>query len=364
MTTSAPIEEQGSLEEHRTRSARSMERLSGLASFVVALAIILALLYLLSDVLLVLFAAALLASQLIGSANAISRWTRLPYGAALAAVVVSLFAAIGLVAWLHGPDIVREVQIIYGNAQDQIGQLWTTLGHIDWLKSAVDKARDYADHLTTHAAGYAAGFVTTTIGGFGTVLLIVVAALYLASAPDLYAKGMVALMPQGWRQRGAAVFRQEGHTLRWWFIGQLADMAFIGLLVAIGLFSLGLPLWPMLAVIAALFNFVPYIGALAGSVPAILVGLSISPSTALWVAILFAAVQTLEGNVISPLISKRTVELPPVVTLLSQTVLGTLFGPMGLILATPITAAGMVLVRMVYQESILGDPPRALKHGD
>ena len=72
---------------------------------------------------------------------------------------------------------------------------------------------------------------------------------------------------------------------------------------------------------------------------------------------LFFVVQTLEGNLLSPLISRRTVDLPPVITLLSQTVLGTLFGPFGLILATPITAAAMVLVKMVYIESILGDGP-------
>ena len=90
--------------------------------------------------------------------------------------------------------------------------------------------------------------------------------------------------------------------------------------------------------------------------------LSEGPWTALYVAILFAVVQTLEGNLIAPLIQKRTVALPPLVTLLSQTVLGTLFGPMGLILATPITAGALVLVRMVYQEKVLGDPPPHLKH--
>ena len=83
--------------------------------------------------------------------------------------------------------------------------------------------------------------------------------------------------------------------------------------------------------------------------------MSDGPRTALYVALLFVAVQTLEGNVIAPLIQKRTVELPPVVTLLSQTVLGTLFGPMGLILATPVTAAALVIVKMVYREKILGD---------
>lgn len=81
-----------------------------------------------------------------------------------------------------------------------------------------------------------------------------------------------------------------------------------------------------------------------------------SPGLALWVAALFMLVQTLEGNVIAPLIQKRTVSLPPALTIFSQTILGTLFGPLGLILATPIMAATLVLVRMCYVEGVLERP--------
>jgi Predicted permease len=132
-------------------------------------------------------------------------------------------------------------------------------------------------------------------------------------------------------------------------------MVAIGIMTSAGLWFLGVPLFATLGLIAALCNFVPYIGAIGGSIPAIIVALSQSPQTALWVALLFIAVQTLEGNLISPLISRRTVDLPPVLTLFSQTVLGTLFGPLGLVLATPITAATLLLVRMVYVEAILDD---------
>ena len=99
----------------------------------------------------------------------------------------------------------------------------------------------------------------------------------------------------------------------------------------------------------------PYIGALAGAVPAVLIALGEGPMQALSVAGLFLVVQTLEGNVIAPVVQRRTVELPPVLTIFSQTVLGALFGPLGLILATPMTAAAMVLVRKIYIEDMLGD---------
>ena len=116
-----------------------------------------------------------------------------------------------------------------------------------------------------------------------------------------------------------------------------------------------MPLAGELATIATLFNFVPYIGAICGAAPAVLVALGINPGLAIEVVCLFLAVQFFEGNVVAPLVQRRTVEMPPVLTIFSQTVFGTLFGPLGLILATPIAAALMVAVRMVYIEGVLGD---------
>jgi predicted PurR-regulated permease PerM len=88
-------------------------------------------------------------------------------------------------------------------------------------------------------------------------------------------------------------------------------------------------------------------------VPAVLVALAQSPALAAWVALLFLTIQLLEGNVIAPWIQKRTVSLPPALTILSQTVLGTLFGLIGLIVATPLIAVLLVAVRMIYVEGFL-----------
>ncbi|MBV8914390.1 MAG: AI-2E family transporter, partial [Acetobacteraceae bacterium] len=110
-----------------------------------------------------------------------------------------------------------------------------------------------------------------------------------------------------------------------------------------------------LALIAALLNFVPFVGAISGAVPAVLVALGQGNGPAIEVGALFVAVQALEGNVIAPVVQHRTVELPPLVTILAQTVFGTLFGIGGLVLATPIAAALLVLVRMIYVEDVLGD---------
>lgn len=352
-----PCREDASADD-AARRARGLERMTNLHMMVLGLAVAVALLWLLSDVILLLFAATLIACQLQGAAVYLARHTKLPYGPALGLVVLTIAAGLGLAFWLRGPGLASEARTIYDQVNIQVANLWQSLGDAEWLQGVVRRVQIYLRSMTGHMAGMAAGFVTTTLGSVGSVLLIVVIAIYLAASPKQYVRGLIALLPQPWRRRGGEIMAQEGHTLRWWFFGQLVDMAAIGVLTGAGLLFLGVKLWFTLGLIAALCNFVPYVGALAGSVPAIVVGLSEGPRTAVYVAILFIAVQTIEGNVIAPMIQRRTVDLPPVITLLSQTVLGTLFGPFGLILATPITAVSLVLVRMLYIETILGDHRR------
>ncbi len=86
-----------------------------------------------------------------------------------------------------------------------------------------------------------------------------------------------------------------------------------------------------------------------------LLGFIDSPISALYVLILFVIVQIVESNLVTPLIERRTVELPPALTIVAQIALGVLLGAVGLILATPLVAVIMVIVQMVYIQDILGD---------
>ena len=307
----------------------------------------------LADVLLLIFAAILLASVLHGAAERIGRRLGLRPGMALGAILMSLLALVAIAVFFRGPVLVSELMRLSGQFGGQVKRLRQTLAGEPWAEHLVDEAQSY---LTGgHVAGMLSGFATGTIGALGSLLVLVVAGLYFAASPGLYVEGAIHLLPIGQRARGRAVLQATGHALRWWFVGQAIDMAAVGSLTAIGLFALAIPLASSLALIAALFNFVPYIGAICGAVPAVLVAFGHGPTPAIEVALLCVAVQTRDGNVIPPLTPRRTVELPPVLTIFSQTVLGTLFGPLGLILATPLTAAGMVFVRMVYVEDVLGD---------
>ena len=307
----------------------------------------------LRDILLLLFAAVLIACVLHGAADWLHRHAGLSEGWSLTAVVAGLLLALGALVWWRGPAMAGQAGQMIDQLAGQLRRVWSVMDDLGWAGSIADNLREASQKIGAGVTGYVTGFVSSTLGITGTLVVVIATALFLAASPRLYIGGALRLIPVAWRPRGREVMTGIGHDLQLWFVGQLADMAVVTLLAGAGLFALGVPLAPTLALFAGLLNFVPYVGALAGAVPAVLVGLSQSPNQALWVALLFLAVQMLEGNVIAPLIQRRTISLPPALTILSQTLLGTLFGALGLILATPLMAASLVAVRMIYVETVL-----------
>ncbi|MEJ7698536.1 MAG: AI-2E family transporter [Pyrinomonadaceae bacterium] len=125
------------------------------------------------------------------------------------------------------------------------------------------------------------------------------------------------------RKRVREILYEIGETLSWWLIGKGASMLFIGVLTWIGLYIIGVPLALTLGLIAGLFSFVPNFGPILSAVPAILLAFIDSPTSALYVLILFVVVQLIESNLLTPMIERRTVELPPVLTIASQLALTT-----------------------------------------
>ena len=147
-----------------------------------------------------------------------------------------------------------------------------------------------------------------------------------------------------------------GGTLRRWLLGQLLVMTIVGVVVTVGLWLLGVPFAPALGLLAFLLEFIPYVGPIGSAVPGLLVASSLGTSKLLYVAILYFAVQSAEGYLLSPLIQERAVKIPPALTVLAQVLLGVLVGGFGLILATPLTAVALVLVNELYIKDALGEP--------
>ena len=198
-------------------------------------------------------------------------------------------------------------------------------------------------------------FAGLTAHGLGGIIFAVVIGIFLAFQPDLYRTGFLNLFPQKRRKRINEVLDELGFTLWWWLMGQLVTMASVGILIGIGLACLNVPMAGTLGLIAAILSFIPSLGPLISVIPAIMLGLTISPTMAIWVCLLYLGVQIMEANVITPLIQRKAISLPPAFVLGSELIMGLLLGGAGLAFATPLVAVLLVLVNMLYIQDVLGD---------
>lgn len=311
------------------------------------------------DVVLLLFAGILLAIFLRGLADLSRRYTRLSEGLSILLVSLCLLIILGGAIALLAPSVAEQVRNLRDELPKSAQQASVYISQFGWGRTIIDQMPSTDDIMqkvdASTVLSRVGGYFSSTVGALGNFFIVILLAVYLATEPRFYAEGLTKLFPKNMRPRASEILAEIGDTLSWWLIGKVASMIFIGLLTWIGLYILGVPLSLTLGLIAGLLSFIPNFGPILSAVPAILLGFIDSPIKALYVLILFIVVQIIESNVVTPMIERRTVELPPALTIIAQLALGVLIGGLGLVLATPLLAFVMVLVQMVYIQDILGD---------
>lgn len=347
------------------RMAGALESIATLLRLVAITAGIVLLIVALGEVVVIVFAAVLVAVLLRGAAARFGRLAGIGTGWGLLVVLLLLAAILGGLGWRFGPDLAHQAAQLQDTASQQLAALRTQMQQTDWGQSLLRRLPfGFGDasggasgtsgggigSVIPRLAGIVAGALWSVLGLLGTLGVIGVAALYMAAAPAQYVHGFAHLLPKTRRPEAHRVMDRVGGDLWGWLVGQFIDMLVVGVLCGIGLWLLGMPLVFILALVAALTNFVPYIGAIAGAVPAVLIALAMGWQQAAEVALLYLGVQTFEGNVTAPLIQQRTIALPPALTLVAQTTFGLIFGLFGVILATPLTAAIVAAVQQLTAE--------------
>jgi predicted PurR-regulated permease PerM len=160
----------------------------------------------------------------------------------------------------------------------------------------------------------------------------------------MYYQGLLRLVPTNARTRVKVALSSAGQGLQRWLFGQMLSMTAIATLTALSLYLLDMPLAMSVGLIAGLFAFVPFFGPIASGILAVVLAFTQGPQQALYVGILCLGIQQIESFVLMPLIRRWTVSLPPALGLLSVVIFGLLFGLMGVVFATPLTVALMILV--------------------
>lgn len=326
---------------------------------VVLAAVLLHSLRLIWNVLLVFFAGCLLGVFLDGATRTVRDWTRLPRGWALATVCLVIVLLTLLAAGIAGVQIADQFSELGSRLPRALEQLRERVLASSWMQSLLQSLPDAAKQVDgAQIFGRLTDLFTLVMGGLGTVVIIVFIGLYLAISPKAYTGIVVSLLPAARRPRGEQVFELLGRALRRWLLARLASMFAIGVLTWMVLAFIGLPLALPLGMIAGLLSFIPYLGPLLAAVPAVLIGFSESPAVAGYVVLGYAVVQAVESYLITPLIERHAVLIPPAFQLTAALVAGVLAGFMGMLLASPLVVVATVLVQLLYLEDVLGDSPR------
>lgn len=302
-----------------------------------------ALVVILIQPILLIAAGALIAVMLDGGTRLLGRV--LPIGRAWRLTIVTL----SVTAFLLGTVVLGGVEIA-----NQVGQLRESLTiQSERLSAMLSRYELVPNDLNLAAVGQqltqSAGMITSMLGaafgGVTALFLIAVIGLFLAIEPGTYARGTVWLFPRDRRDEMALLLDRVGFTLRRLFAGRLLGMVIEGFLTWALLSLGGVPVALLLGILSGILAFIPNVGAFITGILMIAAGFTGGVETGLWAIGTYIVVQTFDGYILIPIVAKKTVDLPPALTLSMQVLFAALFGLIGLALADPLTATLKVFLQ-------------------
>ncbi|MFO7537766.1 MAG: AI-2E family transporter [Chloroflexota bacterium] len=309
------------------------------------------------DIFMLLFASILLTVFLTSISDIIRAYTPLSHRWALALTTIVLMVIMGIFSVWAAPSVIEQGSQLGTNLQSAIDNLQDNLSQQTWAQPIIDRLPDSQElgatfeNLLTHAST----IFSRTFGAVMNVVIILFIGFYLAYEPDTYVDGAIKLIPIAYRQRAREVLAHTAYTLRWWLAGRLVTMVIVGVMATVSLYLLDIPLALFLGFLAGFLAFIPVVGPLLALIPPLLIAFTISPTRALYVFLVYMALEILESYLITPVIQRKAVALPPVLLIFLQLILGYHFNLIGLIIAAPAAAVLVVLIKMLYVGDVLGD---------
>jgi predicted PurR-regulated permease PerM len=334
--------------------------------------IVVALLVRTIDVLLVLFLAIILAVYLNAVSGFLQRRAGVPPAVGLGtALALTLGALVGVV-FLIAPAVTGQVQDLVANLPRYLTDLDQSINRlfrsIPVLRRGVTEGSTPGVLATSlnELFGFLRGALVPYLkGGLELIIIavsVLVMAVYLSRNPAVYVDGLVALIPPARRPLARVILYDLKLTLHSWVVGQIIAMVVLAVLTTLGLWFLGVPYFLAFGMFAGIAAIVPFFGTLFSTlIPALFVLGVAGLAKALAVTALGIGVHLVEANFVAPVVMERKVNLPPVITIAGVLLIGKLFGLAGLIIAVPILAFVMVLIRHLLLGEVYGDPISEMK---
>ena len=316
-----------------------------------------------ADILLLLFIAALFALYLGAITDMLEDRFRAPRWLGLTcALVFTALLATGI-GWLVVPPVLNQTQALLSALPTQVTVWIESLRELTvrypFLASVIapDEIQRQLSGVVSNAGSYIGGlfpFFADTLHALINGISVLVMGIYMAVRPEVYREGIIGLAPPVHRELVRDILADLGRSLRAWIGGQILAMFFLGVLTYIGLEILDVPFALAFGVFTGVAVMVPFFGTLVSTLlPAFFVLGDGSVVKALLVILLGVVIHLVEANFVHPLIMERRVHIPPVLSILSVLIMGELLGIIGILVAVPILASLMVIVRRIYVHRLL-----------
>lgn len=323
----------------------------------IGMAGLLALVVVLANPLMVIFGGMVFAAMIDGGARLLGRVLPIARGWRVAIVMLLGVSFLVWTALFAGSQIAAQAAELPDTIKTQ------TARALEWMQThgfAINAKN--VESIIQQALGGVAE-ITHAVGGiigtFTTLFLILVLGIYLAAEPRLYQRGVAWMLPTDRREYFQATADIMGKSLRRLLAGRLLGMTVEGVATWLMLELYGVPMAALLGLLTGLLAFLPNIGAPISGLLMVLVGFSGGTDMGLYCIIVYAIIHLIDGNIIGPLIVKKTVDLAPAVVLGTQLIMGVLFGILGLALADPMVAMIKVLLEREAARHQLPEMPES-----
>lgn len=315
------------------------------------------------QILLLVFAAVVLANSLNLLAHQFRRWGLKRSGAVALSILCLIVALIGFVFLIVPPFLeqFRQLAVLVPQGVDQLNHQvnqWMRLVPLQ-LRSSIPDVEELVQQiqpLFNRLLGGSVAIFSSSLGGVLNVLFIIVLGIMMLVNPAAYRRGFVRLFPSFYRRRVEGILDECEDSLGGWIIGAMISMTVVAIFSTIGLMVIGVPAALAQGVLAGLLNFIPNLGPAFSVVPPMLIAL-LDPHNpilkSLLVLGLYFLIQQLESNLLTPIVMAHQVSLLPAVTLFGQFFFATLFGFLGLLLAIPLVVVCQIWLKRVLMEDIL-----------
>ena len=280
---------------------------------------------------------------------------RLPKAVGVMVVYLAIATVLGGMGYFLGgvliSDLHRFLEML-PSLVDRLAERYTALEDVPGIEPGfLPTSQD----LATQAQGAATGLLfmlQALVGGVAEgifkLFIVLILTLFLIVESDRIFAFWLGLFPPRHRDKARSVTTQIGHKVGWWLLGQVAVASIAGTLAGLAAWLLGLPYPLLIGVTTAILDLAPVLGTALMTIPAFVLGLLQSPLMAVVAGLVFYGLSQLDGNVLSPLITGRAVRLSPTLVIVATPFGLALYGPLGALIAIPVTAALQVIATEVF----------------